>query len=43
MVPLYSYDWASDAFKFEGRPTRRLLELWAKYGVNYDGVEGRGA
>jgi len=39
--PLYTYHWQSDSFSQVGRPTQRLLNTWAKYGVNYDEVAGR--
>src|SRR4051794_23168915 len=38
---LYEYVPDTDGFRQLQRPTRRLLELWGKYGVNYDGVQGR--
>lgn len=38
---LYEYDDGTGGFRQLQRPTRRLLELWGKYGVNYDGVPGR--
>lgn len=41
MTTLYKYDPAYDAFGQVARPTQRFLRNWEKYGVNYDGIEGR--
>lgn len=38
---LYRYDTVSEGFKQESRPSRRLIESLARYGVNYDEVPGR--
>ena len=38
---LYKYDTATEGFYQESRPSRRLLESLARYGVNYDDIPGR--
>lgn len=38
---LYRYDTATEGFKQESRPSRRLIESLARYGVNYDEIPGR--
>jgi len=40
-IPLYRYDSSTDSFGQVSRPSRRLIEALARYGVNYDDVPGR--
>lgn len=41
MTTIYKYDPFSDTFAQLSRPTQRFLRSWERYGVNYDGVDGR--
>jgi len=38
---LYVYDQAHRQFRQETRPTQKFIYKWQRYGVNYDGIQGR--
>lgn len=40
-IKLYSYDPETEGYQQTSRPSRRLVDSLARYGVNYDDVEGR--
>jgi pilus assembly protein CpaF len=40
-VSLYHYDPENETFVSDGRPTQRLINALARYGVNYDAIPGQ--